>query len=56
VARAGLPVSRPVSASPAGLFQVITSIAYRKAMPSSWGWLLASGLCDLIFERAVSAI
>jgi len=27
-----------------GLFQVITSIAYRKAMPSVWGWMLASGL------------
>jgi uncharacterized membrane protein HdeD (DUF308 family) len=38
-----------------GLFQVITSIAYRKAMPSSWFWLLASGLCDLILVAIIVA-
>ena len=38
-----------------GLFQVITSIAYRKAMPSSWFWLLASGLCDLLLVAVIVA-
>ena len=38
-----------------GLFQVITSIAYRKAMPSSWFWLLASGVCDLILVAIIVA-
>ncbi len=31
-----------------GVFQVVTSIAYRKAMAGTWGWMLASGVCDLI--------
>ena len=38
-----------------GLFQVITSIAYRKAMPSVWGWMLASGLCDLLLVAIIVA-
>jgi Short repeat of unknown function (DUF308) len=38
-----------------GLFQVITSIAYRKAMPSAWGWMLASGVCDLILVAIIVA-
>jgi uncharacterized membrane protein HdeD (DUF308 family) len=31
-----------------GVFQSITSIAYRKSMPGSWGWMLASGVADLV--------
>ena len=38
-----------------GLFQVITSIAYRKAMPSAWGWMLASGLCELLLVAIIVA-
>ncbi len=38
-----------------GLFQVITSIAYRKAIPSGWGWMLASGVCDLILVAIIVA-
>ena len=38
-----------------GLFQVITSIAYRKALPNAWGWMLASGLCDLILVAIIVA-
>ena len=38
-----------------GVFQVITSIAYRKAIPSGWGWLLASGVCDLILVAIIVA-
>ena len=26
-----------------GVFQIVTSIAYRKVLPGAWGWLLASG-------------
>jgi len=28
-----------------GVFQIVTSLAYRKALPDAWGWLLASGVC-----------
>ena len=38
-----------------GLFQVITSLAYRKAMPGAWGWMLASGLCDLLLVAIIVA-
>ena len=38
-----------------GVFQVITSIAYRKAIPSVWGWMLASGLCDLLLVAIIVA-
>ena len=38
-----------------GVFQVITSIAYRKALPSTWGWMLASGVCDLILVAIIVA-
>jgi uncharacterized membrane protein HdeD (DUF308 family) len=30
-----------------GVFQSVTSIAYHRAMPGSWGWMLASGVADL---------
>ena len=38
-----------------GLIQTITSIAYRKAIPSVWGWMLASGLCDLLLVAIIVA-
>jgi uncharacterized membrane protein HdeD (DUF308 family) len=31
-----------------GIFQIAGSFAYRDAMPGSWGWMLASGVSDLI--------
>ncbi len=38
-----------------GLFQVVTSLAYRKALPDAWGWLLASGACDLVLVAIIVA-
>ena len=31
-----------------GLFQSIASFSYRDLIPGSWGWMLASGLSDLV--------
>jgi hypothetical protein len=31
-----------------GIFRIAASISYRDAFPSSWGWMLASGIADLI--------
>ncbi|HKM61784.1 MAG TPA: DUF308 domain-containing protein [Acidisphaera sp.] len=31
-----------------GIFQTVTSIAYRDVMGSQWGWLLGSGIADLV--------
>ncbi len=31
-----------------GLFQIVSSIAYRDYMEDSWGWILLSGIADLI--------
>ena len=36
-----------------GIFQIVTSVAYRKPLPSTWGWLLASGVCDLILAAII---
>lgn len=36
-----------------GVFQIVTSIAYRKVIPDAWGWLLASGVCDLILVAII---
>ena len=33
----------------------MTSLAYRKALPGAWGWLLASGVCDLILVAIIVA-
>jgi uncharacterized membrane protein HdeD (DUF308 family) len=30
-----------------GLFQVVTSVAYRDVIGSAWGWMIVSGLADL---------
>jgi uncharacterized membrane protein HdeD (DUF308 family) len=31
-----------------GIFQIAASISYRDVIPDSWGWMLASGIADLI--------
>jgi uncharacterized membrane protein HdeD (DUF308 family) len=36
-----------------GVFQIATSVAYRQALPGTWGWLLASGVCDLILVAII---
>ena len=36
-----------------GIFQIIGSVAYRKALPGAWGWMLASGVCDLILAAII---
>ena len=30
-----------------GVFQIVASFTYRDVVPSSWGWMLASGIADL---------
>jgi len=36
-----------------GVFQSVTSIAYREVMRGSWGWMLASGLADLALAAMI---
>ncbi len=36
-----------------GIFQIAASISYRKAIPNSWGWMLASGIADLILVAII---
>ena len=36
-----------------GIFQIAASISYRKAIPDSWGWMLASGIADLILVAII---
>ncbi len=36
-----------------GVFQSVTSIAYREAIPGSWGWMLVSGVTDLILAFVI---
>ena len=36
-----------------GTFQSVTSIAYRDAMGSTWGWMLASGVADLLLAALI---
>src|SRR5271166_2790359 len=38
-----------------GVFQILTSLAYRKALPGAWFWLLASGVCDLLLVAIIVA-
>jgi uncharacterized membrane protein HdeD (DUF308 family) len=38
-----------------GVFQIVSSIAYRKAMASTWGWMLASGAADLALAAIIIA-
>ena len=36
-----------------GIFQIATSMAYRDVMPSSWGWMLVSGISDLVLAAII---
>ena len=36
-----------------GVFQIVISIAYRKVLRGAWGWLSASGVCDLILVAII---
>lgn len=36
-----------------GVFQSVTSIAYRRSMPGSWAWMLASGVADLVLAALI---
>jgi len=36
-----------------GIFQAITSIAYRHAMSGTWGWMLLSGIADLVLAGLI---
>jgi len=36
-----------------GIFQIAASIGYRDVFPDSWGWMLASGIADLILAALI---
>jgi uncharacterized membrane protein HdeD (DUF308 family) len=36
-----------------GLFQAVASIAYRNLIGSSWGWILLSGIADLVLAGII---
>ena len=36
-----------------GIFQVAASFSYRAVLPSQWGWMLASGIADLILAALI---
>ena len=36
-----------------GIFQIGTSVAYRGVIGSSWGWMLASGVADLVLAAII---
>ncbi len=36
-----------------GVFQMVTSIAYRDVTSGSWGWMLASGISDLVLAAII---
>jgi uncharacterized membrane protein HdeD (DUF308 family) len=36
-----------------GVLQIATSIAYRDVVGSSWGWMLASGISDLVLAAVI---
>jgi len=38
-----------------GIFQIAGSIAYREVFPESWGWLLVSGIADLVLAVLIVA-
>jgi len=38
-----------------GIFQIVASFHYRDMFPASWGWLLASGIIDLILAALIIA-
>jgi uncharacterized membrane protein HdeD (DUF308 family) len=36
-----------------GVFQTVSSFSYRDALPGSWGWMLVSGLSDLLLAGII---
>jgi uncharacterized membrane protein HdeD (DUF308 family) len=36
-----------------GVFQIATSMGYRHVMAASWGWLLVSGISDLVLAAVI---
>lgn len=38
-----------------GVFQIVTSIAYRHVIARSWGWMLVSGIADLALAAIIIA-
>lgn len=38
-----------------GVFQIAAAIGYRTALPESWGWMLSSGIADLILAGLIIA-
>jgi uncharacterized membrane protein HdeD (DUF308 family) len=36
-----------------GVFQIVASLSYREVFPDSWGWMLASGVADLILAALI---
>ena len=36
-----------------GAFQVAAALSYREAIPRSWGWLLTSGIADLVLAAII---
>jgi uncharacterized membrane protein HdeD (DUF308 family) len=36
-----------------GVFQIVASLSYREVFPDSWGWMLASGIADLILAGLI---
>jgi len=38
-----------------GLFQIAAAFSYRSAFPDSWGWMLVSGVIDLVLAGLIIA-
>jgi uncharacterized membrane protein HdeD (DUF308 family) len=36
-----------------GIFQIVTSIAYRGVIGGHWGWMLVSGIADLVLAAII---
>ena len=36
-----------------GIFQIAASFTYRDIIPNSWGWMVLSGICDLILAAII---
>jgi uncharacterized membrane protein HdeD (DUF308 family) len=36
-----------------GIFQIVASLSYRDVFPGQWGWMLASGIVDLILAALI---
>src|SRR5271166_2116555 len=36
-----------------GIFQIVASFTYRDVVPNSWGWMLASGIVDLLLAAII---